>query len=130
MSLFSRKAEEEKKAVDAEVVADAPSGDVSDNVGGGRSLYTIIEAPVISEKSHDLSSKHGKYVFRVAKAASKHAIKKAVEEIYKVHVEQVNVSTVPRKRRTIKYDRGFQKSYKKATVTLKAGEHITAFDLA
>lgn len=89
----------------------------------------VIVAPLVTEKTHELS-KEGKYVFRVEKTANKKIVKSLIGEIYKVKVKDVNIVSVPKKRRTIKYDRGYQSAYKKAIITLKKGERITELDLA
>ena len=89
--------------------------------------YNTIIAPIVTEKSHAMVANH-KYTFRVAKDAKKTVVKKVVEEMYGVTVENVNMVVVKPKRRTVKYDRGYQKFYKKAIVTVKEGDHITVFE--
>ena len=87
----------------------------------------IVISPIMTEKSHGMSQE-GKYLFKVSSKVNKNSIKKAIEEMYKVNVEKVNVLTVSKKKRTIKYDRGYQKTYRKAIVTLKEGQSITVFE--
>ena len=65
-----------------------------------------------------------KYVFRVAVPATKPEIKKAVEEIYKVKVESVNVVNVPGKRKRVRTRYGYTADWKKAIVTLHEGNKI------
>ena len=79
--------------------------------------HDIIIRPVLSEKSYaDIANK--KYTFEVAKSANKTQIKKAIEEIFKVKVESVNISNVYGKiKRQGKYE-GLTGSYKKAIVQL------------
>ena len=83
-----------------------------------KSVYDIIVRPVITEQSmEDLDIK--KFVFEVAKDATKVEIKKAVEEIFGVTVIKVTTSTVHGKqKRTGRYPAGTQKSWKKAVVKL------------
>lgn len=76
-------------------------------------LNRIIKKPWISEKSTD-AAKDGKFVFLVDPKAQSLQIKQAVEAQYKVHVVKVN---------TVRVWHG-DKHYKKAVVTLKAGENI------
>ncbi|MGE5297725.1 MAG: 50S ribosomal protein L23 [Acidobacteriaceae bacterium] len=78
----------------------------------------------LSEKTNSLSGK-GVYVFRVAKEANKIEIKKAVERVYDVHVADVNV--VLSKGKSRRYGRTFGRTsdWKKAIITLKAGEKIS-----
>ena len=79
--------------------------------------HDIIIRPVISEKSlADTNSK--KYVFKVAKNATKTNVKKAVEEIFKVKVESVNISNVYGKIKRQGKHEGLTGGYKKAIVQL------------
>lgn len=91
----------------------------------------VILRPVISEKSMDQSSRH-KYTFAVADAANKMQIKAAVEELFKVTVLDVNVLTMKRKEKSRNRRRGRQVGYtspwKKAVVTVKAGDSIEFFE--
>ncbi len=89
----------------------------------------VIIAPIVTEKSHS-SAQKGKYTFKVARSTNKKIVAKLIADIYKVTVTDVNIVNIPRKRRTVKYDRGYQKAFKKAIVTVKKGDHIAAFDLA
>ena len=85
--------------------------------------YDIIESLVRTEKGSLLEA-GGKYIFQVAKKANKIEIKKAVEEIYNVKVDSVNVMTVPGKRKRVRRDIGHTTAWKKAVVTLKEGHSI------
>ena len=91
----------------------------------------IILRPVISEKSIDESSR-GKYTFAVHPHANKIMIKGAVEELFKVNVTGVNVLTTKskEKRRGTKRGRisGFTTPWRKAIVTLAAGQKIEFFE--
>jgi large subunit ribosomal protein L23 len=91
----------------------------------------IILRPVISEKSMDQSTVN-KYTFAVADEANKMQIKAAVEELFKVTVLDVNVLTTKRKEKSRNRRRGRQVGYtspwKKAVVTIKAGDSIEFFE--
>ncbi len=91
----------------------------------------IILRPVISEKSMDQST-IDKYTFAVADEANKMQIKAAVEELFKVTVTSVNVLTMKRKEKSRNRRRGRQVGYtspwKKAVVTIKAGDSIEFFE--
>lgn len=83
-----------------------------------KTAYDIIRRPVITEQSMaDTEAK--KYVFEVAKDATKIDIAKAVEEIFGVQVVKVNTLNVNGKlKRTGRYPAGRRPSWKKAVVTL------------
>jgi large subunit ribosomal protein L23 len=93
-------------------------------------LYDVIVRPIVTEKSNMLAEEHNKYVFEVAPEANKKQIKEAVETIFDKHVRKVNTIVMPAKRgqrgrRT--YMRS--KEWKKAIVTLEAGETIELFNV-
>jgi large subunit ribosomal protein L23 len=73
-----------------------------------------------------------KYTFAVADEANKMQIKAAVEELFKVTVTNVNVLTTKRKEKSRNRRRGRQVGYtspwKKAVVTIKAGDSIEFFE--
>ena len=96
--------------------------------------HEVIIRPVISEKSMD-ESQRGKYTFEVHPDANKIQIKAAIEELYKsekVTVVGVNVlTTKPKeKRRGTRRGRivGHTSPWRKAIVTLAAGQKITFFE--
>ena len=79
--------------------------------------HDVLRRPILSEKSYgDIANK--KYTFEVAKEANKNQIKKAVEEIFKVKVESVNISNVYGKIKRQGKHEGLTGSYKKAIVQL------------
>lgn len=83
-------------------------------------------APHITEKSRDMSHHNG-YVFEVLDAATKMSVKDSVERMYKVHVSDVRMITMPGKPRRRGLTKGLKKGYKKAVVRLKDGESIDLF---
>lgn len=89
---------------------------------------TILVKPLITEKSEMITEKSGKYTFVVNKDANKIEIKKAVEDMYQVTVERVNTLIMPAKAKSRSTRSGVltgqKSSYKKAIVTLAAGEEI------
>jgi large subunit ribosomal protein L23 len=91
----------------------------------------VVLRPVISEKSMDSTSRQ-KYTFAVAEEANKLQIKAAVEELFKVTVLNVNVLTMKPKEKSRNRRRGRQVGYtsawKKAIVTVKAGDSIEFFE--
>ena len=87
----------------------------------------IIIRPLITEKSTTLMAE-GKYVFEVAKAANKIEIAKAVSEIFKVKVADVNTINVEGKKKRMGRFVGKRSDFKKAIVKLAAGETIEYFE--
>jgi len=89
--------------------------------------FDLIRKPHISEKAF-YSVEENKYVFEVAKSANKTEVKKAVENIYHVSVERVNMINVPSKTKMYKGIPGEKSGYKKAIVKLKKGETIDVIE--
>ena len=88
--------------------------------------HDIIIRPILSEKSYaDIQTK--KYTFEVAKSANKTQVKKAVEEIFKVKVESVNISNVYGKIKRQGKHEGLTGSYKKAIVQLTSDSKTIEF---
>jgi len=91
-------------------------------------IYGVIEQPLITEKSMDQVA-DGKYTFRVRKDANKIEIAKAVEKLFNVKVEGVNTLNVKgKKRRLGRHPQGQTPDWKKAIVTLEAGQKIEIFE--
>jgi large subunit ribosomal protein L23 len=93
-------------------------------------LYDIIVRPIVTEKSNLLADELNKYVFEVAPEANKGQIKQAIETIFDKKVKKVNTLVMPAKRG----QRGRKtylrsKQWKKAIVTLEAGEKIELFNV-
>lgn len=87
-------------------------------------LLQVILAPVVSEKSTFVADKHQQVVFRVAKDACKNEIKAAVELLFKVKVDTVQVVNVKGKQKRFGRIAGRRKDWKKAYVCLEAGQEI------
>ena len=85
-------------------------------------LDTII-APNVTEKSTSLSE-FNKVVFKVNKGASKKAIKKSIEKIFKVTVIKINTINLKGKTKLVRNKKAFKPGFKKAIVTLKKGQSI------
>ena len=83
----------------------------------------LIKNPLITEKATAESSL-GKYTFLVDKKANKPEVKKAVENIYKVKVTRVNIVNARPKSRRLGRTMGVRPGYKKAIVTLAAGQKL------
>jgi len=87
----------------------------------------VLLAPVVSEKSYSLIE-DGKYVFRVHRDAHKTQIRQAVEELFGVKVEGVNVLKVQAKPKRRGMVRGVKPGWKKAIVQLREGDTIEIFE--
>ena len=83
----------------------------------------IIKAMVRTEKS-TLAEPHGKYMFLVANTSNKIEIKRAVEQLYKVKVADVNTMINMGKMKRVRYQVGKTADFKRAIVTLKEGQKI------
>ena len=87
----------------------------------------ILIAPVVSEKSYSLIEDN-KYSFRVHSRAHKTQIRQAVEELFDVKVEGVNVVQVRAKPKRRGLFKGTRPGWKKAIVQVREGETIEIFE--
>ena len=84
---------------------------------------SILNALLRTEKG-TIQALSNKYLFSVRKNANKIQIKRAVEDAYKVKVEKVNTQLTPGKAKRVRQQLGQTPDWKKAVVTLKAGQKI------
>ena len=89
--------------------------------------YAVLIRPVITEKSTLLTGQD-KYVFEVDIRANKNQVKQAVELAFNVHVTEVNTMTMKGKSRRFGRRATQRPDWKKAVVTLVAGDSITLFE--
>ena len=87
----------------------------------------VLLAPVVSEKSYSLIGDR-KYTFKVHKNAHKTQIRQAVEELFAVHVENVNILKVQPKPKRRGMSKGIRPGWKKAIVQVREGETIEIFE--
>jgi large subunit ribosomal protein L23 len=87
----------------------------------------VLIAPVVSEKSYSLIEDN-KYSFRVHDKAHKTQVRQAVEELFDVKVESVNIVKVRPKPKRRGFTRGRKPGWKKAIVELRAGDRIEIFE--
>ncbi len=87
-------------------------------------LINVLLAPHVSEKSTRVADASNQVVFRVRSDARKPEIKRAVERMFKVEVEQVQTLNVKGKRKGARGRSGRRADWKKAYVRLKAGHDI------
>jgi large subunit ribosomal protein L23 len=86
----------------------------------------VVLKPIVSEKSYEATTR-GSYTFKVHPDAHKTQIRQAVEELFNVKVERVNVVTVAAKPKRRGLYRGIRPGWKKAVVQLRAGDTIEIF---
>lgn len=92
--------------------------------------YRVILKPHITEKSTIMKEGLNQYVFEVARTASKIEIRNAVQELLGVKVAAVHTVNYSGKNVRFGLKRGRRADWKKAIVTLKAGEKIALLDVA
>jgi large subunit ribosomal protein L23 len=87
-------------------------------------VFKILLGPHISEKASVIAELNNQVVFRVIPDATKPEIKTAVEQLFDVTVEGVQVVNVKPKRKRTRYGFGAQGGIRKAYVTLQKGQEI------
>jgi large subunit ribosomal protein L23 len=85
---------------------------------------SVIRAPRVSEKTARLQEVSDQYVFEVAKTATKADVKSAVEQLFNVKVEAVNVLNVKGKIKSFRSREGRRGDWRKAYVRLAEGQTI------
>lgn len=91
-------------------------------------LMQVLLAPQISEKATYVADKNEQVIFRVAADATKPEVKAAVELLFKVTVESVQIANVKGKQKRFGRYMGSRKNWKKAYVCLKPGQEINFVD--
>ena len=86
-------------------------------------LLSVIRAPRVSEKSARLAESN-QYVFEVASTATKADVKTAIEQLFSVTVEAVNVVNAKGKTKTFRFRSGRRSDQRKAYVRLAEGQSI------
>ena len=87
-------------------------------------LALVLVAPVVSEKGTQIADKYEQVIFRVLADATKPEVKAAVEAMFKVQVESVQITNVTGKSKRFGRHTGRRRNWKKAYVCLKAGQEI------
>lgn len=91
-------------------------------------LHRTIVRPIVTEKSSAAYQERGEYTFEVHPDANKTAIKQAIERLFGVTVTGVWTSQQRGKPRRVGTSAGLRPRWKKAIVTLKAGDAIEIFE--
>jgi len=89
---------------------------------------TIIRRALVTEKGTTLREKANQYFFEVATDANKIEIKRAVQTLFQVKVRDVRTMTLPGKIRRMGRYAGARPDWKRAVVTLEAGQTIALFE--
>lgn len=87
-------------------------------------ILKVLVAPHISEKSSMVAEQSNQVIFKVTTDSSKPEIKKAVEQMFSVEVEAVRTVNMKGKSKRFGQRLGRRNDWKKAYVTLKAGQDI------
>ena len=91
------------------------------------SPYQVIKKPIVTEKGVTKKEAERTLCFEVAADANKTQIRKAVETVFKVKVEEVRTSTTAGKLRRRGRFSGYRPDWKKAYVRLKEGQKVPDF---
>ena len=87
-------------------------------------LYTLIQAPIVTEKSSRLGEELKQFVFKVDLSANKREIKQAVEKLFEVEVLKVTTSVVKGKTKRNRFGIYKKSNYKKAFVSISKDSDI------
>lgn len=90
--------------------------------------YSVIRQPIVTEKTALQKEALNKVTFKVAPNATKREIKEAVQQIFNVTVLDVHTISMLGKKRRMRTQEGKKPDWKKAVVTLKAGDKIEFFE--
>ena len=88
----------------------------------------VVRRPLVTEKGTVLREKANQYFFEVARDANKIDIKRAVQSLFQVKVREVRTMNVPGKVKRLGRYAGPRPDWKRAVVTLEAGQTIPLFE--
>lgn len=91
-------------------------------------VHEVIQRPLVTEKSTMAREERNEVTFAVDPRASKHDVRRAVEELFSVQVEDVRTMRMPRKMRRVGRFIGARPQWKKAVVRLAEGQAIEFFE--
>jgi len=90
--------------------------------------YEVVQRPLLTEKGTRLKEEGNQYLFRVARTATKIEVKQAIEQLFKVKVAEVRTLRMQGKVKRMGRFAGRRPDWKKAIVTLKAGQSIELYE--
>jgi large subunit ribosomal protein L23 len=91
-------------------------------------FHKVLMKPLVTEKSMQSLQESNRVSFKVKRDANKIQVRSAVEQIFEVTVESVNMVTVRGKKKKFGRSVGQSKDWKKAIVKLKEGDKIELFE--
>jgi len=86
--------------------------------------FNTLQQPVVTEKSYTATGAANQYTFRVAPDATKAQVKAAIEAIFEVKVDKVQVINMPSKPKRRGFHTGTRSGYRKAVVKLAEGQTL------
>jgi large subunit ribosomal protein L23 len=86
--------------------------------------FNTLRKPVITEKSYTATGEANQYTFRIAPDATKVQVKAAIEAIFEVKVEKVQVINMPSKEKRRGVHSGTRSGYRKAIIRLAEGQSL------
>lgn len=86
--------------------------------------FNTLRNPIVSEKSHNAMGGNNQYTFKVERSASKQQIREAIEAIFEVRVEKIQVINLPGKEKRRGARVGFRSGYRKAVIRLAEGQTL------
>lgn len=92
-------------------------------------MLTVIDAPIVSEKSTLLGDKRRTAVFRISPRATKAQVRRAVERIFEVKVKKVGIVNMKGKKVRVRRHVGQRAAWKKAYVVMQEGYDINLAEL-
>lgn len=128
MAFFAQK-NEEKKSADTKAVALKKEKKVTPTALNSKNaeFADVLLRPMVTEKVHMISA-YGQYAFFADLRATKTHIKKAIQQIYGVHVVGISTLRVKPKKRIRGKETGYTRRMKKVMVSLRKGESIALFE--
>jgi len=92
--------------------------------------FNILRQPVVTEKSYTATGAANQYTFRVDREATKTQVKAAIEAIFEVQVDRVQVINMPSKPKRRGQHTGSRSGYRKAVVRLAEGQTLETVEEA
>jgi large subunit ribosomal protein L23 len=89
--------------------------------------HQVILRPLVTEKNIHRSTHNNQYAFEISKLATKTDVKRAIEVLFNVRVDEVRTQNRKGKHRRTRFKQGTTKTWKKAVVSLKGDDRINFY---